>query len=99
MRPACKIWLASLGLAFFPLAGQASAQSQPAPDAVCPPGYAVFESICLDEMTGDVVNQRSERYNASQSPLQCRPGATVVNSSCVDLATKGMEQIASGNLQ
>jgi hypothetical protein len=94
MQPACKIWLASFGLTFLPLAGQVSAQSQAAPDAVCPPGYVVFESVCLNETTGDVVNQRSAKYNASQSPLQYRPGSTVVISSCVDLATKGTEQIA-----
>lgn len=96
--PACKIWLASLGLAYFQLAGDASAQSQPATNDVCPPGYAVFESVCLDEITGDVVNQRSARYNASRATPQCSPGSTVVNSSCVDLATKGLEQIASGDL-
>lgn len=96
--PACKIWLLPLCLACSQLAGQASAQSQPAADDVCPSGYTVFESVCLDEVTGDVVNQRSAKYSASRSAPRCSPGSTVVNSSCVDLATKGLEQLAAGDL-
>lgn len=98
MNPARKTRVAALGLAFFALAGQTSAQSPPATGDVCPPGYSVFESVCLSETTGDIVNQRPAKSDSSRSSSQCSPGSTSVNSSCVDLATRGMEQIASGDL-
>lgn len=91
MWPARSIRLASLALAFFPLAGEASAQSRPGADAACPAGYVVFDAICLNESTGDVVNQRSARYGAPQLPLQCQPAPTAGDPSCPDPAAGEMQ--------
>lgn len=99
MRPACKTWLALLGLALFPLAGQASAQSQPAANDICPPRYSVFDSVCLNETTGDVVNQRSVQHNEARGTPQCPPAAMDASSSCVDPATTGTQDTASANLR
>lgn len=34
---------------------------------VCPKGYSIFESVCIDEITGDVVNQ-SRTNGAAGAP-------------------------------
>lgn len=37
---------------------------------VCPEGYSIFQTICLNETTGDVVNQfRGEGDGAVPSPV------------------------------
>lgn len=39
------------------LVSNVPALAQGVPD-VCPKGYSVFETVCLDEVTGDIVNQK-----------------------------------------
>lgn len=50
---------------------------------VCPKGYSVFETVCLDEATGDVVNQSrtngaagtsSPASNPSNAPAPAKSG-------------------------
>jgi hypothetical protein len=61
---ACSIALCALGLLSVP--GRSFAQGA---QDICPRGYSVFEAVCLNEASGDVVNQsRVERAGGGPSP-------------------------------
>ena len=61
---ACSIALCALGLLLVP--GRSFAQGA---QDICPRGYSVFEAVCLNEASGDVVNQsRVERAGGPPSP-------------------------------
>lgn len=51
-----------VALAFIP--SVSFAQSAP---EICPKGYSVYETVCLNENTGDVVNQSRSKSAADQS--------------------------------
>ena len=61
---ACGIAVSVLGLLSLPsLSFAQSAQD------ICPRGYSVFEAVCLNEATGDVINQsRMSSAGGGSSP-------------------------------
>lgn len=54
----------ALLLACFLISSPSFAQSV---QGTCPKGYSVFETVCLDEKTGDVVNQSRSKSAAESS--------------------------------
>lgn len=75
---ACGIAACLLGLLSVP--GLSFAQST---QDVCPKGYSIFQTVCLNEGTGDVVNQsrgdeagrlRSPVVNPDKAPVAVKSG-------------------------
>lgn len=67
---------------FFSLSSPGATFAQSAQD-VCPKGYSVFETVCLNDVTGDVVNQSrgngaagatSPAPNPSNTPAPAKSG-------------------------
>jgi len=43
---------------------------------ICPKGYSIFETVCLDEVTGDVVNQSHVKGTGESSSPASNPITT-----------------------
>jgi hypothetical protein len=62
---ACGIAACLLGL----FAASSHSFAQGARD-ICPKGYSIFQTVCLNEVTGDVVNQsRGDEAGSLRSPV------------------------------
>lgn len=62
-----------------------SALAQSAHD-LCPKGYSVFETVCLDEISGDVVNQLRPASKAEARPATPSALPTASTSSSAGTA-------------
>ena len=82
-----KILFGGVCLAFVLFATPALAQA-PAPDPRCPTGYTPIGAICLDEASGDVVNQLPTTQGmAVQSMQPCESGYELIQSVCISTAS------------
>ncbi len=86
-----KVRLAIIGI--FLAASQIHALSEERPGGSCPTNYTAMGAVCLNEATGDVVNQNA----ASYSPPQCRFGYELIQQVCVNLSSGDVELPSSGD--
>ena len=86
------IWFGTFAL--FLLGVQAPVQSQDPSNAICPAGCAIFDRICLNEVTGDIVSQSLASSGVriparSQGPSNpvCALGYVAFEGICLNEAT------------
>ena len=76
----------------------ALAQSPPLDNAGCPAGYWLMDPICVNKMSGDVVNAAPSSAATMTDHQGCAPGYWRLEQVCVSKVTGDVEMIEEQQL-
>lgn len=87
--------LAATGIIFWAL--QAPVRADDSRSGTCPTNYIVLGPICLNEASGDVINQTIVAPDVSTRATQCRSGYELIQQVCISATTGDVELPSSTN--
>ena len=99
MRALKLVIVAMLGIAGIcsTIAAPGAASNQPAQS--CPPGYWLYDALCMNSTTGDVVLASSEAVNEGvRLSAGCRTGYERITTLCYSARTGDVE-LADDNIK
>jgi hypothetical protein len=85
--------IATISIAISCLSISGAAQSQPPPNARCPQGYWLMESVCVNQETGDVVAASPAAPARAVLDPGCAPGYWRYGRLCLSPSTGDVELV------